>query len=55
MTMNRRRFLKAAGQCCREVDFSNKTIEAIVAKSGIGQHQADRRGKRPDGAVRPTV
>jgi len=35
------RFLTAVDACTAEIDFSNRTIDGIIAKSGLGQHQAN--------------
>jgi len=35
-------FLAAVAECCGETDFSNRMFDGIIAKSGMGQHQAGR-------------
>jgi len=42
------RFLEAMESSCREIDFSNKMIDGIIAKSGLGQHQGAQRGQQAD-------
>lgn len=37
------RFLIACDETCGEVEFATKTIEGIIAKSGLGQHQGNHR------------
>ncbi len=45
-------FLNSVGACCREIEFSNKMIDGILAKSGLGQHEANQQGKQDGDASR---
>jgi putrescine aminotransferase len=36
-------FLAACYETCGEIEFSTKTIDGIIAKSGLGQHQGSHR------------
>jgi hypothetical protein len=47
-------FLEAAEQCCSEINFSNKMIDGIIAKSGLGQHQGGQKVVEGNG-VSPKV
>ncbi len=37
------RFLAACDETCGEIEFATKTIEGVIAKSGLGQHQGNQR------------
>lgn len=41
------RFLAAVDDCCCEIDFTNDLMGGVIAKSGLGRHEASRRNARP--------
>ncbi|MDY0165520.1 MAG: aminotransferase class III-fold pyridoxal phosphate-dependent enzyme [Thermoguttaceae bacterium] len=45
-------FLAACDDTCGEIEFATKTIDGIIAKSGLGQHQATGNAQKAPGGIR---